>query len=273
MSGRRSFKSVFDPATLGVVGAWFDVAEASDAGAGLAFTVPNQLTANHMTTSTDVQKPVLSTASNGVPIMVASVSNLVVPLHAAINSATKFWVAFHARLTTLAVLADLLTVISPGASAQKFFLTLNPGGAGIGYNRVIVHQDNVTARRVQTDAGVLFPLNTWVHVIIEINLDLESSPGVPAAEADRALLCINGVPSAAVAYADQAGTPGTMPLTMATPTGNLSFLSRRSSDAANPYKGEVGRHILMGASAMSGISSGCLTPFARLALSNFDRPA
>lgn len=261
----------FDPTSLGVVGAWFDVAEASDAGSGLAFTVPNQLTANHLTTSTDAQKPTISTASNGVPILVASVSNLLCPLHAAINSSTKLWFGFHARLTTSAALAEVLTIIPPSASANKLFLGINPGVPGVGYNRVGVYQDNVTMRRYQVNSGALFPLNTWAHVLIELNLNLESSPGVLAPEADRGVMSIDGVPLVA-AFSDGAGTPGALPQTMATPTGSLSFLSRRASDAANPYKGEIGRHIFMGVSAMPGVTSGCLTPAARLALSNFDRP-
>jgi hypothetical protein len=255
----------FNPISLGVVGAWWDVAEASDAGAGLAFTVPNQLTANHLTTSVDAHKPVLGVAANGVPIMTANVSNLACSLHAAINSPTTWGVAFHAKLTTLAAVTELLTVIPPNASASKLLLTLNPGAAGVGYNRCIVFQDALNSRRFQTDAGVLLPLNTWVHITIELNL------ATGGAESTRGVMCVDGVP-VAVLFSDGTGAPGSLPVAMPTPTGSLSFLSRRSSDASNPFKGEIGRHIFIFSGAMPGATSGLLTSAARLSLSNFDRP-
>jgi hypothetical protein len=193
------------------------------------------------------------------------VSNLSVPLHAAINSTTTWGVAFHAKLTTLAAVTELLTVIPPNASASKLLLTLNPGAPGVGYNRFIVFQDALNSRRFQTDAGVLLPLNTWVHITIELNL------ATGGAESTRGVMCVDGVP-VAVLFADGTGAPGSLPVAMPDPTGSLSFLSRRSSDASNPFKGEIGRHIFIFSSAMAGATSGLLTSAARAALSSFDRP-
>jgi hypothetical protein len=256
----------FDPTSLGVVGAWFDVASATNAGPGLAFTLPNLLSANHATTTTDARKPTISAASNGVPILVCSASCLQVALHAAVNSATTWWIHFHMRLTSATgnpIPFGIDNAGSGGASARK--LLAQRFGGDLGY----CFANNTTGRSV--GPASLWPLNTWVGCGLEINLPLESSPGVPAADTDRMLWTSDGLPVVSAAAA--IGGLGALPLVMPTPTGFMNLFAQAAVAGSNGIVGEIGRYILVGNGAMSGVTSGCLTPAARLSLSAFGRPA
>lgn len=265
-SARSSFKSNFNPNSLGVVGAWFDVSQATDAGSGLAFTLPNLLSSNHATTTTDARKPTVSAASNGVPILVCSASCLQVPLHDAINGATKWGIHFHVRFTSAAgnpVPFSIDSAGSGGASTRKLIAQRFSGDLGYAF-------DTGTTGRSAGPAS-LWPLNTWVACGFELNLGLESSPGTPAAEADRMVWTINGLPVTSSFAAIGGGNPA--PVTMQVPTGSMNLFAQAAATGANGLVGEIGRHIFVFSNSMSGVTSGLLTPAARLALSNFDRPA
>jgi hypothetical protein len=265
-SARSSFKSGFNPQSLGVVGAWFDTAQASNAGAGLAFTLPNLLSSNHATTSTDARKPTIGAASNGVPILVCSASCLQVPLHAAINGATKWGIHLHIRVTSAAgnpVPFSIDSAGSGGASTRKIIVQRFTGDLGYVF-------DSGTTGRSAGPAS-LWPLNTWVACGFEVNLGLESSPGVAAPEADRMVWTINGLPVVSTFAAIGGGNPA--PLTMQVPTGFMNLFAQGAVAGGNGLVGEIGRHIFVFSNSMSGVTSGLLTPAARLALSNFDRPA
>lgn len=264
---RRSFKSTaFDPSQLGVVGAWFDAAEAEDAGSGLAFTLPNQLSANHATTTTDARKPTISTASNGVPILVCNASGLQIPLYAAINGDTKWGIYFHIRMTSAAgnpVPFSIDNAGTGGASARKILAQRFSGDLGYCF------ANNTTGRSV--GPASLWPLSTWVSCGLEIDLALESSPGTPAADTDRMLWTIDGVPVVSAAAA--IGGLAALPLVMPTPTGFMNLFSQNTATGSNGLVAEIGRHIIVLSDSMPGRTRGLLTSQARLNLSNFGRPA
>jgi hypothetical protein len=254
----------FDPTSLGVVGAWFDVAAASNAGSGLAFTLPNQLTANHATTIIDARKPTISTASNGVPILVCNASCLQVPLHAAINGATQWGFAFHARITSAAgnpVPVSIDSAGSGGASTRKLVMQRFVG------DLMNVHDaTNPTTVARRFGPATLWPLNTWVHCIVEMNL------GTGGAEDTRGVMCADGLPIVS-SFSDAVGTPGSLPTAMPVPTGSMNLFAQGHVAGGNSWVGEIGRHLFVFSGAMPGVTSGLLTSSARLALSNFDRPA
>lgn len=253
---------------LSAAGAWFRVANASDAGSGLAFTLPNELSTNHATTTTDARKPTISTSPNGLPMLVCNASALRVALHAAINSSTKFWFAFHARITSAAgnpVPFSIDSAGGGGASTRKLF------AQRFGGDLAHVHSaSSPTTLARSFGAATIWQLNTWRHYICEINLDLESSPGVLAPEADRALWCVDGVPITST-FANSVGAPGVLPSAMATPTGFMHLFAQNASTGGNGWVGEIGANIIAGAAAMAGVSRGCLTSAARLTLSGFER--
>lgn len=260
MGARRSFKSgtTFDPSSLGVASAWYDVSGATNAGAGLTFTLPDQIAANNATTTTDARKPTISTAANGVPILICGGDDvLMAALSAANNSATKWWISFHARVTTAAgnPCPFSITNLAGGASARKLFAQRFSG------DNMMVFQDNVTSRR--GGVATMWTLNTWVHCIYELNLD---SGG---AEAVRHVQRRDGVVQS-LTFADNDGTPGNTPVTMPTPTGLMALFAQQAS-GGNGWVGEIGQHIVMGNAAMAGATC-CLTDTAALALSNFGRP-
>lgn len=251
----------FDPTSLGVVGAWFDVASATNAGPGLAFTLPNLLSSNHATTSTDARKPTIGTASNGVPILTCNASCLQVALHAAVNSDTKWGIAFHARITSAAgnpVPFSIDSAGSGGASARK---VLSQRSAG--ENAYVFNAASTECRGA--NPGTIWTLNTWGHFILELNLD---SGG---AEIDRCVWRKDGV-ALVSAFSNVVGAPGSMPTAMATPTGFLNLFAQAAVTGNNGFVGEIGRYILIFNAAMPGARC-LLTDAAALNLSNFGRPA
>jgi hypothetical protein len=253
----------FDPTSLGVVGAWFDVASASNAGAGLAFTLPNLLSANHATTTTDARKPTIGAASNGVPILTCATSCLRIPLHAAINGATQWWISMHMRITSAAgnPVPFGIDNLDGEASTRKLFAQRFAG------DNLNVHDAaSPTTLARKYGPATLWPLNTWVHCIWELNL------ATGGAEATRAVVCVDGLPVVS-SFTDSIGTPGSIPTAMAVPTGNMLLGAQRHATAPNPWVGQIGRYILIGNGAMPGVTSGCLTAAARLNLSAFGRPA
>lgn len=253
---------------LSAAGAWFRTANAVNAGSGLPFTLPNELSAFHATTSINSVKPTLGTSANGYPILICSADNLVVALHAAINSSTKFWIAFHCRITSAAgnpVPFSIDSAGGGGASNRKLVAQRFVG------DRVHVFNAASTLSRAFGSTTTLWPLNVWVHVICELNTNRESSPGVLAPEADRGLWCVDGLPITST-FSNSTGSPGVLTSSMPTPTGNLCLLSQAFTTGGNGWVGEIGPNIMIGAQAMSGATRGCLLPATRLALSAFQRP-
>jgi hypothetical protein len=230
-----------------------------NAGAGLAFTLPNQLTANHATTSTDARKPSIGAASNGVPILVCNTSCLQVPLHAGINGATKWGFSFHGRITSAAGNPVPFSIDSGtgGASARKVFAQRFAG------DRAHVFNSASSAARALGPA-TMWELNVWHHYTLELNLD---SGG---AEADRGLWRVDGVPIVS-AFTDSTGTPGSLPVAMPQPTGFLNLFAQAAATGNNSWVGEVA-NIILYSDSMPG-SRCLLTDAAALAVSAFNRPA
>lgn len=248
-------------ATGGTATAQFDVATASNAGAGLAFTLPNLLNPSApATTSTDARKPTIGAAVNGVPILVCSASGLLVPLYAGINSATTFWISFHARVTTALgnpVPFSVDVAGGGGANVRKLLCQRDSG------EKIFVFNADSTLCR-SANPGTIWTLNTWVHYLLELNL------GTGAPEADRCVLSKDAVPLVSV-FADVVGAPGAMPVSMQSATGFMNLLSQDAATGSNGLVAEI-TNINMGGSAMSGVTSGCLTADARTFLSNYRRP-
>jgi hypothetical protein len=253
----------FDPTSIGVIGAWFDVAGASNAGPGLAFTLPNLLSANHATTSIDARKPTIGAASNGVPILICNTSALQVALHAAINGALQWGFSFHARITTLAgnpVPVSIDSAGSAGASTRKCVWQ-----RFVGDNMNVHDAASPTTLARRFGPAEIWPLNTWVHCTCELNL------GTGGAENTRGVMTVNGVPVVST-YVDALGAPGSLPTAMAVPTGFMNLLAQGHVLGTNSWIGEVANMMVI-SGAMSGVTSGLLTPAARINLSNFNRPA
>lgn len=250
----------FDPLTLGIAAAWFDAAEASDAGPGLAFTYPNQLTTDHATTIITARKPVLGTASNGVPILICNGSScLQVPLYTGINGLRQWGIHFHIRMLSASgnpVPFSIDSAGSGGASARK--LIAQRFGGDLGY----CFASNTTGR--SAGPASLWPLNTWVGCGLEINLDL-------AAEQDRMVWTIDGLPVTST-FAPIGGL-GSLPATMPTPTGFMNLFAQGAVAGGNGIVAQIGRHTFVWGAAMAGVTSGLMTPAARLNINALDRPA
>lgn len=205
------------------------------------------------------------TGSNG--------QTLLLPLSTATNGTTKWWISMHVRQRTFTNLSDLFNIDSAGggsASLRKCFCQGTTTGTSSPYEFHVFNVAATQARRGRT-TGNPFTIDQWRHVTVELALNLESSPGVPAADALRGVMTIDGVVQS-LTITDSLGTPGAFPTVMSTPTGSITLFGNAANPGANYLVGDVSRNIIGGNGGMALATEGCLTPAARLALGSFERP-
>lgn len=262
LSSRRR-RSDFDPATVSAVSAWLRVANATSSG-GLISSLPDMLNSNPAVQATDANKPATGTSANSLPIMTSTAAKFMNwPVHASNNGTTQFGYGMWIKATSTTGsrgLADT-SALSGGASANKF---RSFGVTGGNQFSVRVYNATSTAGRSATLASGFGTLNTWQFVTVELDLD---SGG---AEASRCVVTIDGVVQT-LNFADLLGTPGSMPASMAAPTGSMILLAIANNGTAG-WVGDIGPNIFFFGSAMAGRTEGLLTSAARTALRNFEAP-
>lgn len=250
----------FNPSSLSAVAAWYRVANASNAGAGLAFTLPDMLSSNHAVTSTDARKPTIGTSGNGLPILTCSASCLQAPLSAAINSATKWGFGAWMKVTTAAgnpVAASIDSGGAGGASLRKVLIQRFVG------DNILAFDSQTTARR--GGPATMWVTNTWAFCTWEMSLDTGEAESVR-------VVASRGAALQACAYADSNGTPGNFATSMQVPTGSMNLFAQGAAAGGNGWVGDIGPNIYVFGSRMSGATSGLLTPAARTSLMNFEAP-
>ncbi len=258
---RRSFKTRAEQLqviTGGAIGAWYRVALATNAGAGLAFTLPDVLSTNHATTSTDARKPTIGSSANGLPILTCSASALQVPLSTPINGATKWGFAAWMRVTTAAGNPCPVAIDSGGgggASLRKAFIQRDNGDS------IRAFDTQTTARR--GGPTTMWVLNTWAFCTWEMSLDTGE------AESVRVVASRGGVLQTCN-YADNNGAPGTFASSMQVPTGFMNLFAQNASTGGNGWVGNIGPNIYILRARMAGATEGLLTPAARVALMNME---
>lgn len=249
----------FQPSQLSAVSSWFRLAHPSTVITGSGYSSVHDVLnpSSPATQGTDALRPPNTTSSNGLPIVDVSAHVLSIPVIAARNGTTYFWFAGHFRRTSAGgafpVRASCRAV--SGASTDKWetqsasgdadnlaFMSLNGAGAD--------STSNINNASV---------IDTWQFITYEFNGDFTGDDDATG------VITIDGVVQTTV----KGGAA--WPASMSSVTGTIMYLAQ-SSAAGNPFGGQAGGNWYFGNSAMEDVTEGCLTPSARLALSNFERP-
>lgn len=264
---RSSFKNR-NPvvSTAGAVVSWLRVAQGTVTGSGYS-SIPDLLDpSSPAVQSTDARRPTVATSANGLPILALASQGMSLPLTSVRNSTTQWgfgtWVKQNGTGSTTHVLVSIDSAGGAGASARK--LLAQPATAGLTNLNIFIFNSTSTAARRAQITGVL-TLNTWKFVTFEQNL------GTGGNETTRSVITVNGVVQT-LSFADALGTPGSMPTSMPSPTGNIGLFCQNLSTGSNGFGGNIGPNVFIFGSAMDGATEGLLTPAARLSLMNFEAP-
>lgn len=264
-AGSKLFPTDPVSATGGALSAWFSLTASGATVTGSGYSsVPDRLDAsNPAVQSTDARRPTNQTSNNGLPIMTWPGSGnqvLSASITSARNSSTHWGCAAWVRASTLAPATQAIVSIlstATGASADKcigYVASTTFGGN--------VYASNGNGRRAVSPAGSAV-VSTWQFVTFEFD-----STG--ATEAVRNAVTINGV--AQTLTITSIGV-GTVPTSLTTPTGNLLIGSGTNAASSSfVFSGSMGPNVYLFGSKMAGATEGLLTPAARVALMNYERP-
>lgn len=162
--------------------------------------------------------------------------------------------------------------LGAGASQFPWAIDIGTGGASqrtlfaqkSGTNQIFrVYNSAGTAARNASLTNVFATTGTWNLYGWEFDL------GSGGTEAQRAVFTINGVVQT-LSFTDAVGTPGAMPTSFPSVTGNMTLMSQGGT---NYWDGIVGRNIFVFGAGMTGRTEGLLTQAARDALVLYEVPS
>lgn len=246
----------------GTLSAWLRFALGTTDVQGFS-SVPDLLNTNPAVQATDGRKPDRVLAANGLPLGDFVADNLAWPLAASNNATTRYGVFFYMVPDTVSgdeYIFTAWTGNTGGGNAARLILSRS----GTSFLAYVSHASDGSSVRLATLAGV-FAVGTPVFLGFEFN---------PAGsnEAAQCVLSKDGVAGSA-SFSNSSGTPGAMPAALQNPTGNLIIGGFDNSDAGVlPVDGKLGPNLYVLNAAMAGVSTGLLSPAARLALASFERP-
>lgn len=246
----------------GALSAWLRFALGTTDVNGFS-SVPDMLNTNPAVQATDGRKPDRVLAANGLPLADFVLDNLSWPLAASNNATTRYGVFFHMIPDTVSgdeYIFTAWTGNTGGGNAARLILARS----GTSLQAYVSHASDGSSVRLAQLANV-FAAATPVCVGFEFN-------PAGANEAAQCVLSKDGVAGSA-SFSDSGGTPGGMPAALQNPTGNLIIGAFENADVPLlPVDAKIGPNLFVLNAAMAGVASGLLTPAARLALSNFERP-
>jgi hypothetical protein len=240
--------------TSGAVSSWFSLAHPSSVITGSGYSSVHDILdpSSPATQSTDARRPPAATSTNGLPIITVATHALVIPVTAARYGTTKwgFWGWFRRGTDAFHVCSADTT---PGSSVARHHIRFFAAN----FRFSAFNADSSQQR--DCDLPVPGTLGLWRFFTIEYNSDF----------AGDAALCmtVNGAPVTPTF----SGALGAIPSSLRSITGDTTFAAF-SSAGDSPYVGSVGSNWGFFGSAMPGVTTGLLTPNARLALMNYQRP-
>lgn len=245
-----------DPVNLtgGAVSSWFSLEHPRSVITGSGYSSVHDVLnpSSPATQSTDARRPPAAVAGNGLRIITVSAHALVIPVTAARYGTAKwgFWGWFKRGTDAFHVCSADVTPGSNVARHHVRFFAAN-------FRFSAFNSDSSQQR--DCDLPVPGTLDLWRFFTIEYNSDF----------AGDAALCMTV--SGAPVVPTFSGALGAIPSSLRAITGDTSFAAF-SSAGDSPFVGSVGPNWGFFDRAMPGVTTGLLTPSARLALMNYQRP-
>jgi len=235
------------------VSAWLRFASGTVTGHGFS-SVPDVLNSNPAVQTVDAARPARVLSANGLPLgdFDGTSGRLQWPLNAAGTgnngtSATGF----------------MFWLVPDNVTGDQRLITIWIGGSQTDSTRKLIFEKTGAALRLFIRDGAVNPEALTgavlaIGVPVCVGFEFNGALGTSAA---KVVITVNGVAVAS--------TNGAMPTTLTVCAGDLTIGAYGSSLL---FDGRMGPNILVLGSAMAGVTSGLLTPAARLALANFEAP-
>jgi len=243
--------------TEGAVTSWLRASGATSDVNGVS-SVPDVLSANPATQSTNANKPALGTSSNGLPILIFDGSNdqLQWPITAGNLNANTMGFAFWVKPTvTMTGTRQLIVLRSPLSSADVLELRID--GATL-LASIFGPAAGFVGRYAFT--GNVFSLDTWAFVSWEFD-------SAAATDVDRCCLFVNGTRRSTTVLTFGSPGPAMTGIRSATGSGYIG-----DYNGTLPFNGAFGPNLYALTAKQTGATEGLLTSAARAALMNFERP-
>ncbi len=244
-----------DPVTIteGAVSSWFRLAHPNSiiTGSGYSSVADVLNLSSPATQGTDARRPPPAVAANGLPIITVSASALVIPATTARFATAKWGMWMWLKRNTS---ADNICSAgtTPGSSVNRLYTNV----VGAVFRAQVFNSDSSQSRNCDVSSGTI---NTWKFFTVEFNSDFAG---------DLAMcMTVDGTPIVPTF----SGVLGAVPSALRAITGNASFAAF-SSAASFPFIGSMGGNWGFMNASMAGVTTGLLTPAARTALMNFERP-
>lgn len=238
------------PSDVSAVSAWLRLALGTVTGSGYA-SVPDVLASNPATQGTDAQRPVNTTAGNGLPTATFTDDYLDWPLATGNNGATKWGVAFWMNSTADGTVRRIISVrrtgASGGASVDKLEVCYQTG-RGLMFD---CYASDGQAYRCRSDT-VATGLHFWT---VEGDFTL-------ATDALKTVITLDGTPLTC-SFETAAGVQAAMPSSLPQPTGSI-YIGALTTVPAFPFTGILGPNLY--------ILNRQLTAGERTALRTFEAP-
>jgi hypothetical protein len=257
----------FTPASVSAITSWHRVPLATVTGSGIS-SLPDVLNSNPAVQATDAARPPrVASAGNGLLVMQGVNDRLSIPAISGNNQLVTWGFATHILLDDVAATKYILrrgvsTGTEPVATDSDVLTILSDESL---FFRVHADASGGQIRSAATPAGTLTNA-AYRFVTVEFNGNL-------AAEANRCVITVDAAVQT-LSFANSVGTPGAMPAALqGQPAGtDISLLDQRTNAGLSPFIGKMGPNIYFLGAAMPGVTAGLLTPTARAALMNFERP-
>lgn len=254
----------FSPEQISSVSSWLNVTSATVTDSGVSSLPDLLVPGSPATQPTDSFRPPRVAAGNGRLVMQGLNDTLAVPPHAGNNSLIQWGFACHIALDDTTVQHRILRV-GPGTANDP--VATDSHAINVGTTEAIsftAYTDalGTASYRATTGAGVIG--TSYIFLTVEVDLGA-------ATDADRCVITIDTVIQG-LTFGNQTGTPNAFPAALQGAPSELALMNRRTNASSFPVIGRMGPNIYFLNAKMPGATLGLLTPEARTALADFERP-
>jgi hypothetical protein len=218
---------------LSKIAVWLRTGSATTVSGSIA-SLPDVLGGLPAEQTTPAARPSVGTSSNGYPIIRWGPStSLVQPLQAATSNAQKFGFAGWMRTPLSATARQILAIRNGSGSANEDKIQVSVSSSE-NVNTTVYHPDITGAAQARNASITGSPIldNVWQFLYLGINLTLGT----------EIVSCVMGLGAVlqSLTFSDSFGTPGGMPTSFNTVTGNLILGANNAAASSLPFTGDWG---------------------------------